>query len=91
MLDSQLMQDLYPDPFEFFSTAAGPDMSDLVGPPPDVLDVYPNGTPMASAQSAIANSVGSGPSLGPFWTRTDVKALAVLTLGLFMLHAHMRS
>lgn len=77
------------DPVYFFSTAAGPDAQDLYGPPQSALDLYANGTPMASAQSAIANSVGSGGA--PFWARADVHAFVLMLLGAAMVHWHMEA
>ncbi len=91
-MDYEVMYDLNPNPYAFFSTAAGPDISDLVGQPGSVLDVYPDGSPMASEQSGIANAVGGGvDGLPPFFKRRDVKALIMLGVGLWMLHQHMRS
>ena len=81
--------DHYNDAMMFFSTAAGPDAQDLYGPPQGVLDLYADGTPMAAAQTAIANSVGSGGA--PFWARADVHALGLMVIGAAMIHFHMES
>lgn len=77
------------DPYLFFSTAAGPDASDVFGPPQGVLDLYADGSPVAASESAIANSVGSGGA--PFFMRQDVHALALLVLGAVMVHLHMEA
>lgn len=79
----------YADPMYFFSTAAGPDAQDLYGPPQGALDLYSDGTPMAAAQSAIANGVGSGGA--PLWARADVHALLLMVVGAAMVHFHMES
>ena len=78
------------NPALFFSTAAGPDASDIYGPPQGALDLYADGTPMAASASAIANSVeGSGGA--PFFMRADVHALGLLVLGAVMVHLHMEA
>jgi len=77
------------DPYTFFSTAAGPDASDIYGPPQSVLDVYADGSPVAGSESAIANSIGSGGA--PFLRRPDVHALGLLILGAVMVHLHMEA
>lgn len=77
------------DPYLFFSTAAGPDASDVYGPPQGTLDLYADGTPVASSESAIANSIGSGGA--PFLMRGDVHALALMILGAVMIHLHMEA
>lgn len=77
------------DPGLFFSTAAGPDMQDLYGPPQGTLDVYADGSPMSAAESAVANSVGSGGA--PLWARPGVHALLLLTVGAIMVHRHMEA
>lgn len=77
------------DPYTFFSTAAGPDMSDVYGPPQSALDLYADGSPVAGSETAIANSIGSGGA--PFWARGDVHALALMILGAVMVHLHMES
>lgn len=79
-----------PDPMLFFSTAAGPDAMDLYGPPQGTLDLYSDGTPVAAAQTAIANAVGTG-TTAPFWRRADVHALLLLVAGAAMVHAHMEA
>lgn len=78
-----------PNPYQFFSTAAGPDMLDLYGPPQNTLDMYANGSPVASSEAAIANAIGSGGA--PFWARADVHALALMVLGAVMIHLHMEA
>jgi hypothetical protein len=78
------------DPMLFFSTAAGPDAADLYGPPQSALDLYADGTPMAAAQTAIANSVG-GSGGAPWYARADVHALALCIIGAVMVHYHLES
>lgn len=77
------------DPYTFFSTAAGPDASDVYGPPQSALDLYADGSPVAASESAIANSIGSGGA--SFFMRSDVHALALLVLGAVMVHLHMEN
>lgn len=84
------MMDFNANPELFFSTAAGPDAQDLYGPPLGVLDLYGDGTPVAAAQTAIANSVG-GSGGAPLWARADVHALLMLVVGAAMVHAHMEA
>lgn len=83
------MNDGTVNPYLFFSTAAGPDASDIYGPPQSALDLYADGSPVAASESAIANNLGSGG--GPFWMRGDVHALALLVLGAVMVHIHMEA
>lgn len=83
------MYDMNADPMMYFSTAAGPDAMDLYGPPQSTLDIYANGTPMAAAQTAVANSVGGGSA--PFWKRPDVHGLILLVAGAAMVHLHMEA
>lgn len=84
------MVDMNPNPMYFFSTAAGPDASDLYGPPQSALDLYANGTPIASAQTAIANGIGNGGRTA-FWMRPDVHGLILLVTGAAMVHLHMEA
>lgn len=77
------------NPYLFFSTAAGPDASDIFGPPQSALDLYADGSPVASSESAIANSIGSGGC--PLWMRPDLHALGLLVLGAVMVHLHMEA
>lgn len=87
-----IMGDLAPDPYNFFSTAAGPDPSDLIGPPQNALDVYGDGSPMAAYQAqAGADKAMGGAGGGSFLGRPDVKAFVLLVIGVFMLHAHMKA
>jgi hypothetical protein len=83
------MNGLDPNPYAFFSTAAGPDAQDLFGPPQNVLDTYADGSPVAASESAIANSIGSGGA--PFWARADVHALILMVAGAVMIHLHMEA
>ncbi len=73
------------DAARYFSTAAGPDVSEIFGPPGNVLDVYADGSPIAGAEQQIAR--GSGVT-GPFWRRHDVHALAALVVGIFLIHQY---
>jgi hypothetical protein len=80
------------DPTLFFSTAAGPDAIDLYGPPQGTLDLYADGSPVAAAETAIANGVASqGSGAARFWQRPDVHALLLLVAGAAMVHVHMES
>lgn len=77
------------DPYTFFSTAAGPDASDVYGPPQSALDLYADGSPVAGSESAIANNIGSGG--GGFLMRADVHSLILLIAGAVMVHLHMEA
>lgn len=77
------------DPYTFFSTAAGPDASDVYGPPQSALDLYADGSPVAGSESAIANAIGSGGA--HIWQRPDVHALILLVAGAVMVHLHMEA
>ncbi len=78
------------NPNLWFSTAAGPDVSDLVGPPLGVLDVYGDGTPMATSAHAQAVGNGGGGATA-FYMRADVQSFAVLLVGLWMIHRYARA
>ena len=94
MIEPDIFDATSPDPYNFFATAAGPDASDLYGPPGNVLDVYGDGTPVAMSESMVANNPGSGSAttgIVGFIMRPDVKAFIVLGLGLVMLHRHMEA
>lgn len=93
-----IFNDLYEDtgsnPYAFFSTAAGPDTSDLYGPPMNVLDTYLDGTPVAQSEQYLQNAAPSGSGtfgLRGFFARADVKAALVFAAGVTMLHLHMNS
>jgi len=73
------------DAARYFSTAAGPDVSEIYGPPGNVLDVYADGSPIAGAEQQIAQGGGAR---GPFWMRQDVHALAALVVGIFLIHQY---
>ena len=82
------MDDLFtPDPLEYFTTAAGPSVSDVAGPPLSVLDSYADGTPIAAAQSAAANAVG-GATHTRWFHRGDVQAFAILAAGAVLIHLY---
>lgn len=72
---------------EYFSTVAGPNATDLVGPPLSVLDTYADGTPIGAAQQTIANSVGAGRH-SHWWHRGDVHALAFMVGGAALIHLY---
>ncbi len=74
------------DPVAFFGTAAGPNASDLYGPPNGVLDSYVDGTPMAVAQATADSSLPSGGLL----QRRDVHALIAMVIGGAMIYAATR-
>lgn len=77
------------DPYLFFSTAAGPTMADMYGPPSSVLDNYADGTPVARSETAISNAIGGGG--GRWFQRADVHALGMLLIGAVMVHLHMEN
>lgn len=81
---------MYPDmvgvPDLFFSTAAGPDVSDIIGPPQGVLDVYADGSPISQAESTISQSGGGGAF--NWWQRGDVHALIIGAIGVALIHAY---
>lgn len=82
------MDDLFsPDPMEYFSSVAGPSINDVAGPPLSVLDSYADGTPIAAAQSSIANAVGGG-SHTSWFHRGDVQALAIAVAGAVLIHLY---
>jgi hypothetical protein len=78
------------NPNLFFSTAAGPNAVDIYGPPPDVLDIWSNGVPVASSQEATANMGGGIADFCPPWRRRDVHGLMFLLIGGFMIWLHNR-
>lgn len=78
------------DPQEYFDSAAGPLVSDVVGPPLDVLDTYTDGSPLAAAQESVASGVGGGMHKH-FWTRGDVQAFAIMVAGAALIHVYLRS
>lgn len=87
MYDSAMMSGLAADPDHFFSTAAGPNASDIYGPPQSALDLYANGAPVAAAESATANAMTGGGTC-PVWKRPDVHAAILLIAGAVMIHLH---
>lgn len=83
-----MYDDLFsPDPMEYFSTAAGPNATDIVGPPLSVLDTYADGTPVGAAQQAVANGVGGGKH-SHWWHRGDVQALGIMVAGAALIHLY---
>lgn len=85
-----MIDDLFePDPMAYFDTASGPLLSDVVGPPLDVLDTYTDGTPFAQAQSSIASATGTGGVHTNFLHRGDVQALGITILGAIGLHLYL--
>ena len=83
--------DFGPNPYAFFGTAAGPDISDLAGPPGDILDTYVDGTPMEYASSALSNRSGGGPVHTSFLHRGDLHALILTVIGAWMIHRYTRA
>lgn len=85
------MDDMFsPEPYEYFSSVAGPSLNDVAGPPLSVLDVFSDGTPVAEAQARVANSVGGG-AHAHWWNRGDVQAFGLTLLGAAMIHAYSNS
>ena len=83
-----MYEDMFePDPNEYFSSVAGPSLTDVVGPPLSVLDTYADGTPIGAAQQAVANSVGDGRH-SHWWHRGDVQALGIMLAGALLIHAY---
>lgn len=77
-----------PNPQAWFDSAAGPLMSDIAGPPLDVLDTFTDGTPIAEAGQAVASGIGGGRHKH-FWQRGDVQAAALTFVGAAMIHAYL--
>lgn len=73
-----------PDVAQFFATSAGPDVSDLIGPPLSVFDMYGDGTPVDSAQSAVA----SGGGKLAWYQRPDIHGAILLGIGAVMIHMY---
>lgn len=69
----------------YFATAAGPDVSDILGPPDNVLDIYADGSPISMSEQTIA---AGGPGNLPFFARGDVHALLLLVAGCVMIHLY---
>lgn len=75
------------NPNLFFSTAAGPNASDIYGPPPDVLDIWANGMPVSAAQENVSN-MGGGLIGCPWYMRRDMHSLLFIGVGAFMIWLH---
>ena len=91
---SDLFDDTQSNPYAFFDTAAGPDTSDIYGPPMNVLDTFLDGTPVAQSEQYLQNATPTGGGtfgLRGFFSRGDVKSALVFIAGLTMLHLHMNS
>lgn len=74
------MDDMFdPDPYGYFDSVAGPSIDSIAGPSGSVLDTFPDGTPVAEAQSAVANGVGGGHRYP--WQRGDVQAALIMVAG----------
>ena len=80
-----------PNPEAYFDSVAGPLMTDVVGPPLDVLDTYTDGTPIAEAQAKVANGVGGGGKHTRWWHRGDVQSFAIMLAGAALIHGYLRS
>lgn len=96
MVYEDLFNSTESNPYAFFDTAAGPDTTDLYGPPMSVLDTFLDGSPVAMSEQYLQNQTpgakGSGTwGLSSLFGRSDVRSALVLGLGLFMLHMHMNS
>lgn len=94
MIFNDLFEDTMSNPYAYFDTAAGPDTSDIYGPPMNVLDTFLDGTPVAHSEQYLQNATpqGSGTfGLRGLFARGDVHAALVFALGLTMLHLHMNS
>lgn len=78
------------NPNAYFDSVAGPLLTDVVGPPFDVLDTYTDGTPIAEAQSSVASGVGGGRH-AHFWQRGDVQSFAIMLAGAALIHAYLRA
>ena len=95
MVSEDLFDATQSNPWAFFDTAAGPDTTDIYGPPMNVLDTFLDGSPVAMSEQYLQNQtpgVGSGSfSLSGLFGRADVRAFITLGLGLAMLHLHMNS
>lgn len=86
-----MYQDLFDgDPQAYFDSAAGPLLTDVVGPPLDVLDTFTDGSPIAQAQETVASGVGGGVHKYP-WQRGDVQALGLAVLGAVLIHGYLVS
>jgi hypothetical protein len=75
-------------PLTFFSTAAGPSISDLVGPGAGVLNIFPDGEQIGAAETQLANGTGTGGAGKQWWRRADFHALLALIIGGAMIHAY---
>lgn len=85
------MDDMFsPDADMYFSSVAGPTITDIAGPPLSVLDTFADGTPVAEAQARVANSIGGG-AHAHWWCRGDVQAFGLTLLGAAMIHAYSNS
>ncbi len=78
------------NPEAYFDSVAGPLLTDVVGPPLDVLDTFTDGTPIAEAQSQVASGVGGGVHRH-FWQRGDVQSFALMLAGGALIHAYLRA
>ena len=80
------IMNLEPDPYGYAATASGPAIDELIGPGGDVLDIFPDGTPMdqATANYHAGPARARGGVVG-FLMRGDVHALALMILGGWMI------
>lgn len=80
---------LEPDPYGYAASAAGPALDDLIGPPGNVLDIYPDGTPMDVAMSGAdagpSRVSGARRGVVGFLMRGDVHAFLLMILGGWMI------
>ena len=96
MIADDLFSATEANPYAFFDTAAGPDTSDIYGPPMNVLDTFLDGSPVAMSEQYLQNQTPGAKGSGTFglsglFGRADVRAAITLGIGLFMLHMHMNS
>lgn len=86
-----MVPDLSAMPFTYFSTAAGPDSSDLFGPPGSILDTYGDGTPLAVDEAAISGAGVGGAAPTPFFLRADVVGLVAAVVGGFLVYKYLEA
>lgn len=92
MIEYDLYAATESNPYAFFDTAAGPDVSDIYGPPMNALDTFLDGSPVAMSEQYLQNQtpMGSG-GMSSWLRRPDVHSFIVLAIGLTMLHLHMKA
>lgn len=94
MISDDLFSATESNPYMFFDTAAGPDTSDIYGPPMNVLDTFLDGSPVAQSEQYLQNTTPTGSGsfgLRGLFGRADVRSGLLFIAGLVMLHLHMNS